>query len=68
MQVHSPKIHVKTSGICPFVDPSIKITAAKERVLRLETALAAMEGMEGPEVESVRVVCTCTRGSPGSPS
>ena len=53
MQVRSPKIQVK-SGIRPFVDPSIKITAAKERVLKLETALAAMEGMEGPEVESVR--------------
>ena len=31
VQVRSPQIQVKTSGIRPFVDPSIKITAAKER-------------------------------------
>ena len=28
---------------------------AKERAAKLESALAAMEGMDGPEVESVRV-------------
>ena len=31
----------------PFQDPSAKVVEAKERVLKLETALAAMEGMEG---------------------
>ena len=45
---------VKTSGIRPFVDPSVKLAAAKERAVKLETALAVMEGMEGPEVEWVR--------------
>ena len=38
----------------PFQDPSAKVAEAKERVLKLETALAAMEGMEGPEVDLVR--------------
>ena len=44
----------KTSGIRPFQDPSVKVAAAKDRVAKLEVAMAAMEGMEGPEVESVR--------------
>ena len=44
----------KTSGIRPFQDPSVKVAAAKDRVAKLEIAMAAMEGMEGPEVESVR--------------
>ena len=42
------------SGIRPFQDPSVKVAAAKDRVAKLEVAMAAMEGMEGPEVESVR--------------
>ena len=54
VQVRTPQNQVKTSGIRPFVDPSVKLAAAKERAVKLETALAAMEGMEGPEVESVR--------------
>ena len=32
----------------------MKVAAAKDRVAKLEIAMAAMEGMEGPEVESVR--------------
>ena len=32
----------------------MKITAAKERLSKLEAALAAMAGMDGPEVESLR--------------
>ena len=47
MQVRSPKIQVKTSGIRP---------APKERVLKLETALAAMEGMEGPDKRAQEAV------------
>ena len=43
-----------------LVDPSIKITAAKEHVLKLETALA---GMEGPEVESVLTRRACSEKS-----
>ena len=54
LQVRTPQNQVKTSGFRPFVDPSVKLAASKERVLKLETALAAKEGMEGPEVESVR--------------
>ena len=50
----SAQSQVKTSGLRPFQDPSAKVAAAKERVLKLETALAAMEGMEGPEVDSLR--------------
>ena len=51
--VRPPQSQGKTSGMRPFQDPSAKV-AAKERVLKLETALAAMEGMEGPEVDLVR--------------
>ena len=49
---HAPQ--GKTSGIRPFQDPSVKVAAAKERVAKLEIAMAAMEGIEGPEVEMVR--------------
>ena len=44
----------KTSGIRPFGDPSVKVTAAQERVTKLESALAALDGVEGPEVDSLR--------------
>ena len=44
----------KTSGMRPFGDPSVKITAAQERVTKLESALAALDGVEGPEVDSLR--------------
>ena len=36
----------------PFQDPNVKITTARERFSKLE---AAMTGMDGPEVESLRV-------------
>ena len=49
----SPPV-AKTSGIRPFGDPSVKITAAQERVTKLESALAAPDGVEGPEVDSLR--------------
>ena len=52
--VRPPQSQGKTSGMRPFQDPSAKVAEAKERVLKLETALAAMEGMEGPEVDLVR--------------
>ena len=46
VQVRTPQNQVKTSGedvgIRPFVDPSVKLAAAKERVVKLEIALAAM--------------------------
>ena len=45
----------KSSGMRPFQDPSVKITTARERLSKLEAALAAMTGMDGPEVESLRV-------------
>ena len=32
----------------------MKVAAAEDRVAKLKIAMAAMEGMEGPEVESVR--------------
>ena len=32
----------------------MKITAAQERVTKLESALAALDGVEGPEVDSLR--------------
>ena len=38
----------------PFQDPSVKAAAAKERLSKLETALSAMDGMEGPEVVMLR--------------
>ena len=65
VQVRIPQNQVKTSGVRPFVDPSVKLAAAKERAVKLETALAAMEGVEGPEVESVRAAHKRARGSPG---
>ena len=45
----------KSSGMRPFRDPSVKITTARERLSKLEAALAAMTGMDGPEVEFLRV-------------
>ena len=47
-------VQVKSSGLRPFQDPSVKAAAAKERFTKLETALCAMDGMEGPEVDMVR--------------
>ena len=44
----------QSSGLRPFQDPSVKAAAAKERLSKLETALSAMDGMEGPEVDMVR--------------
>ena len=38
------------SSLRPFTDPITKISAAGERVLKLEIALAAIEGIEGSEV------------------
>ena len=53
-----PSVHLKVRGrrqaCAPFQDPSAKVAEAKERMLKLETALAAMEGMEGPKVDLVR--------------
>ena len=46
--------HGEDVGYPPICGSSVKLAAAKERAVKLETALAAMEGMEGPEVESVR--------------
>ena len=46
-------MQAKSSRIRPFQDPSAKITAAKERISKLETAWAAMAG-DGSEVDSVR--------------
>ena len=40
----SPPV-AKTSGIRPFGDPSVKVTAAQERVTKLESALAALDGL-----------------------
>ena len=50
-QVHRHVQKVKTSGTRPLIDPSVKMTAAKERVEKLESAVAAMAG---PEVDSLR--------------
>ena len=47
-------VQAKSSGLRPFQDPSVKAAAAKERLSMLETALSAMDGMEGPEVDMVR--------------
>ena len=41
----------KTSGLRPFTDPATKVSDAKERVVKLERALAAMEGSE---VDTIR--------------
>ena len=46
----------KTSGTRPFGDPQVRVTAAQERVAKLEAALAVLHGVDGPEVESLRVV------------
>ena len=54
-RLHRPVVNqVKTSGTRLFVYPSVKMTAAKEHAQKLESALAAMEGMDGPEVDSLR--------------
>ena len=45
---------VKTSGTRPFGDPQVRVTAAQEKVAKLEAALAALHGVDGPEVESLR--------------
>ena len=39
----------------PFGDPQLRVTAAQELVAKLEAALAALHGVDGPEVESLRV-------------
>ena len=44
----------KTSGTRPFGDPQLRVTAAQERVAKLEAVLAALHGVDGPEVESLR--------------
>ena len=46
---------VKTSGTRPFGDPESRVTAARERVSKLEAASTALHGVEGPEVEASRV-------------
>ena len=38
----------KTSGTHPFGDPQVRVTAAQERVAKLEAALAALHGVDGP--------------------
>ena len=48
-------MQAKFSGMRTFQDPSVKITTARERLSKLEAALAAMTRMDGPEVESLRV-------------
>ena len=45
----------KTSGTRPFGDLQVRVTAAQERVAKLEIVLAAQHGVEGPEIESLRV-------------
>ena len=50
---HSPESG-EDVGYPPICGSQCQVGAAKERAVKLETALAAMEGMEGPEVESVR--------------
>ena len=44
----------KTSGTRPFGNPQMRVTAAQERVTKLEAALAALHEVDGPEVESLR--------------
>ena len=46
---------VKTSGTRPFGDPQSRVTAAQERVAKLEAALTVLHGVDGPEVEALRV-------------
>ena len=53
-QQPKPKpVVVKTSGTRPFGD-SQRVAAAEERVTKLESALAALHGVEGPEVDTPR--------------
>ena len=52
---------VETAGTRPFGDPQVRVTAAQERVAKLEAALAVLHGVDGPEVESLRVVVGETR-------
>ena len=49
---HQPVL--RTSGLRPFTDPATKVSDAKERVIKLERALAAMEGIDGSEVDAIR--------------
>ena len=49
---HQPGL--RTSGLRPFTDPATKVSDAKERVVKLERALAAMEGIDGSEVDAIR--------------
>ena len=44
----------KEGCVVTRVDPDTRVAAARERVARLERALAAMEDSEGPEVTSLR--------------
>ena len=44
----------KTSGSRPLGDPQLRVTAPQERMAKLEAALAALHGVDGPEVESLR--------------
>ena len=49
---HQPGL--RTSGLRPFTVPATKVSDAKERVVKLERALAAMEGIDGSEVDAIR--------------
>ena len=40
----------KTAGLRPFTDPVARVSLVQERVIKLEKALAAMEGIEGSEI------------------
>ena len=44
----------KTSELRPFTDPATKVSDTQERLVKLERALAAMEGIDGSEVDSIR--------------
>ena len=45
----------KTSGVRPFQDPKARASAVHECVAKLERALSAMDVMQGPVVDSLRV-------------
>ena len=45
---------VKTSGMRPFGNPQVRVTAAQEKVAKLEAALAALHSVDGPKIECLR--------------
>ena len=45
---------LRSLGLRPFTDPATKVSDAKERVIKLERALVAMEVIDGSEVDAIR--------------